>query len=238
MVLTENQFGQSDLETLAQMGVTTDRSGRLRIGHAVAKEMGLGGGRWLKREEEAKVSDSIKGYHALPDLIKAGSAYSTIERFHLAAVAGANGVPDLTEAYAQMQACLEERLEATKVRHASDGLPQRTVLAAYWKQNKELEGKGYAPLTTRQFVDGLVDHVEQYLRDAEIKAKQLIEGSKAELVANPKAALDVAVDASYLLWLVAAVRPKLDAVRNNGSNTSKNVEYGLQDGHRIAAPAQ
>ncbi|MBI3036680.1 hypothetical protein HYY73_02905 [Candidatus Woesearchaeota archaeon] len=226
MVLLGEQFSESDLETLANMGVTTDRSGRLRIGHAVAKEMGLGGGRWLKREEEAKVPAAVKGYKALPaGLISEGSPYNTIERFHLAAAAGVHGVKDLSEDYAKTQAGLEERLEAAKPKHASDGLPQRSVLAAYWQLNQEQTEKGYAPLTPRQFIEWSVDFVGQYLKDAELVVKRFIEKSKAGLMDDPEGALELAVLASYNVAMVAAVMPKLEAARK-ASAVSGNGSYG------------
>ncbi len=236
MVLRGEQFSESDLETLANLGVTTDRSGRLRIGHDFAKQMGLGGGRWLKREEEVKVPDAVKGYHALPGLIKEGNSYSTIERFHLAAAAGVHGVKELSEDYAKTQAGLEERLEAAKPKHASDGLPQRSVLAAYWNQNNELALKGHAPMTPKQFAEGSVGYVEQYLNDAELIAKRFIERSKTELMSDPEGALGVALGASYLVAMVAAVRPKLEAARK-ASAVSGNGSYGAEQVHGAAARA-
>ncbi|MBI2580348.1 hypothetical protein HYV85_00915 [Candidatus Woesearchaeota archaeon] len=170
MVLTSDGL---DLETLANMGITQDRGGRLRIGHDFAKQMGLGGGRWLKKEEEAVVPAAVNGYKALPQLVKDGRVYNAIERFHLAAAAGIFEAPDLSEHYAQMQAELEEKLGAAKLKHASDGLPQRSVLALYWQQNLQLADKGHAPMTTVQFAEGLVDYVRQHLNGAETVARSL-----------------------------------------------------------------
>ncbi len=238
MVLTKQNFGETDLETLANLGITADRSGRLRIGHDVAKEMGLGGGRWLKRGEDAKVPDAIRGYGALPQLIREGVMYNAIELFHLAAAAGVNGVKDLSESYAKMQAGLDERLDAARLRHASDGLPQRSVLALYWQSNQELVGKGHAPMTPNQFVEGLAGYVEQYVRDAELTAKRFIESSKAELMSDPKGALEAAVEASYILAMVAAVKPKLETATNAAGAVSGNGSYNhAQQSVKTAASA-
>lgn len=217
MVLIEENFGETDLETLANMGITADRSGRLRIGHAVAKEMGLGGGRWLKREEDAKVPAAVKGYNNpdLPESIKTSGTYSTLEIFHLAAEA-ANGVPDLSSPYAELHQSLEEQLGISRKGIASDGadgLPTRSILADYWQHNQRQVSKGYSPDTPQQFIDGLVDSVERTLVQAENTARKFVDIVKGNVMTEPAQALQSAVEATYLQALVTALRPQVEKLK-------------------------
>ncbi|MBI2144324.1 hypothetical protein HYU17_04215 [Candidatus Woesearchaeota archaeon] len=225
-----------DLETLANMGITKDRGGRLRIGHDVAREMGLGGGRWLKKEEEAKVPDAIKGYGALPEELRAGNTYSTIERFHFAAEAGRNGVPVSGQAFEPHQHSLEGKLDAAKVRTASDGLPQRSVLAAYWNHNGEQAGKGYAPVTTKQFIEGLVAGVEQQLKNLEGEAIRLTGEAKSFVVTDAEQALKSALTATYLKRMVDYLTPKLAAAKSRGNVPGNGIyEAASQQGAAAAS---
>ncbi len=214
MVLKAENFGGTDLETLANMGITTDKSGRLRIGHAVAKEMGLGGGRWLKSTEDEKVPSAIKGYNNpnFPDGIRIGRAYSTIERFHLAAEA-ANGVPDFSEQYVAIHGNLEEQLDAARKGITADGVPTRPVLAAYWEHNQQQSNKGYAPDTPKQFVEGLVAHVEDVLTQSEASSRKLVDTAKATVMTEPAKALISAVEATYLQALVGALMPQVERLK-------------------------
>lgn len=82
-------------------------------------------------------------------------------------------------------------------------------------------------MTTVQFAEGLVDYVRQHLNGAETVARSLIDGSKAELSSDPEAALNAAVEASCILAMVAAVRPKLEAAGNINA-VSGNGSYGTE----------
>ncbi len=216
-----------NLEKLANMGITKDRGGRLRIGHDVAKEMGLGGGRWLKKEEESNVPAAIKGYGALPEELRTGNTYSTIERFHFAAAAE-NGVPISSQMFEPHQRFLEDELDAAKLRiNSCDGLPQRSALAAYWRHNERQAEKGYAPATTKQFIESLVTGIEQKLKDLEGVGDQWTRNAKSLVTTDPKRALESALVAVYHKRMVDYLAPKLAAVKNSG-NASGNG-YGTHD---------
>lgn len=230
-MLNANGF---DLETLANMGITKDRGGRLRIGHDVAKEMGLGGGRWLKKAEEAMVPAAVKGYSILLEELKAGNTYSTIERFHFAAEAGANGIPVSGQVFESYQRSLEGKLDAAKVINVSDGLPQRSVLAAYWNHNEDQAKKGYAPVTTKQFIEGLVAGVEEQLKNSGTETIRLTGEAKSLVMTDPEAALKSALIATYTRRMIDYLAPKLDAVKA-ASNGQRNTDC-LAAATRTAVP--
>lgn len=215
MVFTKNDFSESQLETLANLGIVPDNGvkQKLRIGRQMAKQMGLGGGRWLNIEEDSKVKDAIAGYVALPEEMKAQDAYSPLDYFHLSAAAGQFGVQEPTRDYAALQAGLEERLGAANFRITGNGRPPQKIRDMYFDYNVEQEAKGHAPATTKQFIETLVDGVESEVRELKMSAVELIEGVKKDIRVSPQDALINAVEASYKMGVVKAVTPLLETAK-------------------------
>ncbi len=82
----ETGHAKPELETLvAQMGITTDRLGRLRIVTRTGTQKR--GTRWLSKEEQALIPAAVQGYASLPIGIQRGGEYSPAEVLRLAAAA-------------------------------------------------------------------------------------------------------------------------------------------------------
>ncbi len=190
-----------DLETLARMGITEDNSARkdLRIGHDLANEMKIGGGRWLTTEEKANIPAAIRGYGSLPSEVKDGM-YTGIELYHLAVEIGTNGVPRYHDARTETLEILLKSVDGPGFRQ---GKPGNDLLMAYWKNNNELGEDDYSTPRPLQFMNGMV-------KDAEAEIGLLVKDAKEAVRSDPKLALASALRAAYLSKTVAYLKPKLE----------------------------
>lgn len=232
-----------DLETLANMGITQDTFTRneqkvsiWRIGRDEARANGTGGGRWVSNAERAKLPDAVKGYGMLPKRVKDGNDYSTIERFHFAAEAGTNGVPKPSGEYLTLGTTIEGKCAVImNAKNGKNGLPDKSVLWAYWNHNIAQAEKGYSPVTPKQFAERLINDIEQLVKDAETSALKLTKTAKETVITDPKCALQVAVNADYLTATVVSLAVKALTMHSSAQQKSPSVYVAGGRGQLAAA---
>ncbi len=211
MALTAKDFNESGLEILANMGITTDESGRLMIGNAVAKEMGLRGGIPLSEDQERMVPNAITGYAGLPEGIRKSGDYSDTEKFYLAE-AVSHGVPGISKDNELMVEFLKLQIRLlSPPAGVDDNFPCRPLLITYWLQSIVDTENGRAQETPRQFLDRHIEHCESLLASLESSSKEHLGSAKTNLMQNPQGALLDAIVANYLQSSVVELRLKLDS---------------------------
>ena len=112
-----------------------------------------------------------------------------------------------------MQSALEDELGFMQFSGAGIDAPD-SVKAAYFERSFELASKGYSTETPQQFFDGLLESTESKLGVLEAYALDMVNTDKEELLVNPSAAINNAVNAAYTLKLVGTVRSQIGFLKN------------------------